>query len=234
MKKQTHLTAIDVWKEYRTGADLSLEVLKGVDLEVHEGEVVVIVGPSGSGKSTLLHILGGLDSPTKGQVTLGDQDIFKLDDDERAVLRNKHVGFVFQFHHLLAEFTALENVAMPLLLRGTGTRAAYARAKEVLTQVGLDGRFEHKPTELSGGEQQRVAVARALANNPLLILADEPSGNLDEENGERLHELLSDLAKNSGVTFVVATHNPDLSRRGDRILKLSEGKLNPIRKTPTH
>jgi len=228
-RKQVLLKAEDIWKEYRNGKSVILEVLKGSDLEVREGEFVVIVGPSGSGKSTMLHILGGLDTPTKGKVQLGEQDIFAFSEEELAEFRNKKLGFVFQFHHLLPEFTALENVCMPSLIRGESMGRAKSRASGLLKNVGLEGRMLHKPNELSGGEQQRVAVARALMNRPELILADEPSGNLDKENGLLLHDLLADLSSKEGHTFVVATHNPDLAKRADRILKMSDGKLIPTR-----
>ena len=228
-RKQTLLYADGIWKEYRNGQSIVLQVLKGVDLEIREGEFVVIVGPSGSGKSTLLHILGGLDKPTEGSVRLDGHDIFQFSEEELAEFRNRKLGFVFQFHHLLPEFTALENVCMPALIRGETMEKAKSRAGTILKTVGLEGRMLHKPNELSGGEQQRVAVARALMNKPELILADEPSGNLDKENGLRLHELLADLSANQGHTFVVATHNPDLAKRADRILKMTEGKLVAVR-----
>lgn len=228
-RKQILLHADDIWKEYRNGKSVVLQVLKGADLEIREGEFVVIVGPSGSGKSTLLHILGGLDTPTEGSVRIDGQDIFKFEEEELAEFRNKKLGFVFQFHHLLPEFTALENVCMPALIHGESMEQSKSRASGILKNVGLEGRMLHKPNELSGGEQQRVAVARALMNRPQLILADEPSGNLDKENGLRLHELLADLSAKEGHTFVVATHNPDLAKRADRILKIVDGKLITVR-----
>ena len=228
-RKQILLTAEGIWKEYRSGKSGSLPVLKGVDIEIKQGEFVVIVGPSGSGKSTLLHILGGLDKPTEGSVMLGDRNIFHFSEDALAEFRNRKLGFVFQFHHLLPEFSALENVCMPALIRGQTMKEASPEASRFLKNVGLEGRMLHKPNELSGGEQQRVAVARALMNHPQLILADEPSGNLDKENGLRLHELLAELSASEGHTFVVATHNPDLARRADRILKMVDGKLVAIR-----
>lgn len=208
------------------GKNLTLPVLKGVDIEIRHGEFVVIVGPSGSGKSTLLHILGGLDRPTDGVVKLDEKNVFAYSDDKLAVFRNRSMGFIFQFHHLLPEFSALENVCMPALIAGKTIKEATPRAQILLEQVGLSDRALHKPNELSGGEQQRVAVARALMNNPKLVLADEPSGNLDEENGLNLHRLLVHLSDEFGITFVVATHNFDLTRRAHRILRLSEGKLN--------
>ena len=217
-------------KEYETGKDLRLRVLKGIDLEVHKGEVLIVVGPSGSGKSTLLHILGALDRPTTGTVLHNNQDLFTLSDEERARYRNRNIGFVFQFHHLLGEFTALENVAMPALLGGASLRSARLKAENLLAAVGLQERTDHRPNELSGGEQQRVAVARALMNDPALVLADEPSGNLDMDNGEKLHALLVELAKTRGQTFVIATHNPDLAKRGSRMVRLVDGKLSTVKR----
>ena len=228
-RRHIFVKAENLWKEFPTGKDETLQVLKGVDIEIKQGEIVVIIGPSGSGKSTLLHILGGLDRPTSGLVSVGGNNIFTFSEEERATFRNTKLGFIFQFHHLLPEFTALENVAMPGLVKGESLKSARPRAELLLTEVGLAERLDHKPSELSGGEQQRVAVARALMNDPLLVLADEPSGNLDEENGLKLHRLLVDLAKKRGLTFLIATHNPDLTRRGDRVMKLGDGKLGPSR-----
>jgi len=228
-RRSTLLTGENIWKEYPMGKNLTLPVLKGVDIEIRHGEFVVIVGPSGSGKSTLLHILGGLDRPTDGIVKLGDKNVFAQTEDKLAVFRNRSLGFIFQFHHLLPEFSALENVCMPALIAGKTIKEATPRAQILLEQVGLADRAGHKPNELSGGEQQRVAVARALMNNPKLVLADEPSGNLDEENGLSLHRLLVHLSEEFGMTFVVATHNFDLTRRAHRVLRLSEGKLNVVR-----
>ena len=218
-----------LWKEYSTGTNLVVEVLKGTDIEIKQGEIVVVIGQSGSGKSTLLHVLGGLDHPTKGLVSVGGQNLFTLGEEQRSTFRNTKLGFIFQFHHLLPEFSALENVAMPALVKGEKMKQIRPRAENLLQEVGLEQRIMHKPGELSGGEQQRVAVARALMNDPVLVLADEPSGNLDEENGEKLHKLLVDLARRKGLTVVFATHNPDLTKRGDRILRLQEGKLVPVR-----
>ena len=232
-RKPVFVRGDSLWKEYATGSDSPLQVLKGVDIEIKQGEIVVVIGPSGSGKSTLLHILGGLDQPTKGLVSVGGQNLFTLPEEERSAFRNTKLGFIFQFHHLLPEFTALENVAMPGLIKGEPMKHIRHRAETLLSEVGLEARVDHKPNELSGGEQQRVAVARALMNDPFLVLADEPSGNLDEENGARLHKLLVDLARKKGLTFVFATHNPDLTKRGDRILRLVDGKLVPVRH-PSH
>jgi lipoprotein-releasing system ATP-binding protein len=219
VERKNLLRAESLHKEYLMGKDLRLHVLKGLDMEVKEGEMTVIVGPSGSGKSTLLHILGGLDRPTSGTVSVDGSELSLL------AFRNRTLGFIFQFHHLLPEFTAMENVAMPALIRGDRLQAAEAKAAELLLEVGLSERTGHKPSELSGGEQQRVAVARALMNDPRLVLADEPSGNLDEENSQKLHQLLSDLAQKRGLTFVIATHNLDLTKRAHRVLQLVDGKL---------
>lgn len=228
-RRSVLLTGEDIWKEYPMGKNQSLEVLKGVDIEIREGEFVVIVGPSGSGKSTLLHILGGLDRPTKGTVKLVEQNIFALGEEQLAAFRNRSMGFIFQFHHLLPEFSTLENICMPALISGKTMKEATSHARTLLEQVGLSDRAHHKPNELSGGEQQRVAVARALMNKPQLVLADEPSGNLDEENGLNLHRLLARLSDELEMTFIVATHNYDLTRRANRVLRLSDGKLSPAR-----
>jgi len=229
IRRSTLLTGENIWKEYPMGKNQALQVLKGVDIEIRHREFVVIVGPSGSGKSTLLHILGGLDRPTDGIVKLGEQNVFAYTEEQLATFRNRSLGFIFQFHHLLPEFSALENVCMPTLIAGKTIKQATPRAQILLEQVGLADRMRHKPNELSGGEQQRVAVARALMNNPKLVLADEPSGNLDEENGLNLHRLLVHLSEEFGMTFVVATHNFDLTRRAHRVLRLSEGKLSIAR-----
>ena len=205
-----------------------IRVLRGVDLVVERGETVSIVGPSGAGKSTLLHVLGGLDLPTSGQVSLGGRDLSEMSDQELARVRNEYVGFVFQFHHLLRDFTALENVMMPQLIAGVDRSRAHARAMDLLCQVGLFERVEHRPAKLSGGEQQRVAVARALANEPPALLADEPSGNLDRETSERLHEVLFDLVRHHDTSLVVVTHNTSLAERTDRVLELRDGVLRRI------
>lgn len=211
-----------------TGGDGSLiEVLSGVDFAVSRGEFVAIVGASGAGKSTLLHLLGALDEPTGGSVTLDGETYTDLPPARLADLRNRKLGFVFQFHHLLREFSALENVMMPLLIGGTGEGAARSKAEELLASVGLAGRMTHRPGALSGGEQQRVAVARALATDPLVVLADEPSGNLDHHNSERLHELFATLARRFETALVVVTHNRLLAGRADRVLAMEGGRLVP-------
>jgi len=200
-------------------------VLDGIDADIRKGELLAIVGASGVGKSTFLHILGGLDRPTAGKVLYGGVDVFALDNDLIARFRNEHVGFVFQFHHLLPEFSALENVMMPALIRGTERANAAESATRILADVGLGGRVQHRPGELSGGEQQRVAVARALMLNPDVVLADEPTGNLDAHTGEAIHELLHRINRERGVTFIIVTHNDKLALRADRVLRMEEGKL---------
>ena len=213
-------------KVFVGGDGRELKVLAGVDLRVESGEVVAIVGSSGAGKSTLLHLLGALDRPTSGDVFLGGRDVSEVDGDELARMRNVSVGFVFQFHHLLREFTALENVMMPCLIAGRQRKASEARARELLALVGLGERMSHRSTQLSGGEQQRVAVARALATEPPLLLADEPSGNLDTQTSEQLHDLLFHLQESQRLGIVLVTHNRELARRADRILELRDGRLH--------
>jgi lipoprotein-releasing system ATP-binding protein len=222
------LEARGIRKVYAGGDGQPLEVLRGVDLEVRRGEFVAIVGASGAGKSTLLHLLGALDTPSGGDVWLGGSRYADLDAAATAELRNRKVGFVFQFHHLLREFSALENVMMPLLIGGMPPRQARSRGEEVLSEVGLAGRMTHRPAELSGGEQQRCAVARALVHDPSVMLADEPSGNLDHANSERLHELFFRLAREYETAVVVVTHNRQLAGRADRILWLEDGRLTTV------
>jgi lipoprotein-releasing system ATP-binding protein len=223
--------ARDLVKSYRGGDDSLISVLDGVNLQVSRGEMVAIIGASGAGKSTLLHMLGALDRPTRGYVVLGGVAVNGLPDAELAELRNKRVGFVFQFHHLLREFSSLENVMMPLRIAGWDLRKARGRAEELLARVGLSGRMHHRPSELSGGEQQRTAVARALAIDPSIVLADEPSGNLDKMNSERLHDLFAELAKDLEIAMVVVTHNLSLASRANRVLLLESGRL---RETDVH
>jgi lipoprotein-releasing system ATP-binding protein len=214
----------DVTKDYELEGK-PLRVLRGVSADVHPGEIVAIVGRSGAGKSTLLHIIGGLDRASSGTVEIAGRRLDGISTAALADFRNRSVGFVFQFHHLLPEFTAVENVAMPLMIRGTPRKAAMAEARRFLEMVDVAERAEHKPAELSGGEQQRVAVARALVPQPRLILADEPSGNLDSETGERLHSLLWDISRREGQSFIVVTHNAALAARADRILHMRDGVL---------
>jgi lipoprotein-releasing system ATP-binding protein len=219
------LASRDLRKIYVGGDGGELVILAGVEIEVRAGEAVAIVGASGAGKSTLLHLLGGLDRPTGGSVLLAGRDLATLGERALAAVRNETIGFVFQFHHLLREFTALENVMMPMLIGGAGRAEATQRAAALLESVGLARRATHKPGQLSGGEQQRVAVARALANRPLVLLADEPSGNLDLHTSEQLHDLFFRIRAEHGVAMVVATHNRELADRADRVLQLHDGQL---------
>jgi len=202
-----------------------LEILKGVDLEIKQGEIVSIVGSSGAGKTTLLTILGTLDKPTQGEVLINNESVFALNDKKLAAFRNQNIGFVFQFHQLLPEFTAIENVCIPALIAKKSKKESETRAIELLELFNLKDRITHKPSELSGGEQQRVAVARALINNPKVIFADEPSGNLDSKNAEELHQLFFKLRDNFNQTFVIVTHNADLAKMADRTLVMKDGKI---------
>lgn len=203
----------------------SLQVLRGVDLHVGKGEIVSIVGKSGAGKSTLLHILGTLGRPDGGSLTIDGKDVFSLSDRQLAAFRNEHIGFVFQFHHLLPEFTAMENVCIPAYIAKTEPEVAKRRAMELLTYLGLADRAEHKPNQMSGGEQQRVAVARALINSPAVVFADEPTGNLDSGSSEELHKLLFQLRDDFGQSFIIVTHNEELARISDRRLEMVDGVL---------
>ena len=213
----------DIRKSYGT-----LEVIRGIDLEVKRGEIMSIVGPSGAGKTTLLQIIGTLERPDSGQVLFNGEDIMKLNDNRRAAFRNANIGFVFQFHQLLPEFTVLENVAMPALIGGASRAEAYSRAKELIDYLGLGQRESHKPMQLSGGERQRAAVARALVNQPSVVLADEPSGSLDSHNREELHRLFFDLRRDMGQTFVIVTHDESLADQCDRIVHMCDGQITHI------
>jgi lipoprotein-releasing system ATP-binding protein len=226
------LEARGLTKTYLGGDGGTIAVLERVDLSVARREMVAIVGASGAGKSTLLHLLGALDRPSAGDVLIGGQALASLTDDEVSALRNRTVGFVFQFHHLLREFTALENVMMPLRIAGVAERIARERAMLLLERVGLAGRVQHRPAQLSGGEQQRTAVARALAVEPQLLLADEPSGNLDHMNSERLHDLFAELTRELEIAMVVVTHNGSLAARADRVLELEDARLTELRRGP--
>jgi len=214
------LTGKNIYKRYGT-----LEVLRGVDLEIKKGEVVAIVGPSGCGKSTLLHILGSLDKADKGEIVINNIGLSQLSGNKLAAFRNKHIGFVFQFHHLLPEFTALENVCIPGWLAGRNKNQVKKEAEKLLKILGLKDRNENKPNQLSGGEQQRVAVARALINNPAIVFADEPTGNLDSANAQELHQLFFDLRKQFDQTFLIVTHNEELSQLSDRVLHMKDGRI---------
>jgi len=208
-------------------ANTRLHVLRDLNLSVEKGEMVAIVGASGAGKSTLLHVLGGLDRPDSGEVSVGDVDVARVNDEQLVAFRNRHVGFVFQFHHLLPEFTAVENAEMPLRIARVKVADARPRAESLLARVGLGERLEHRPGMLSGGEQQRVAVARALVMQPSLLLADEPTGDLDETTADSLHTLLREMHAEFGLTAIIATHNPRLAQQCDRVMRLESGALHP-------
>ena len=218
------IRVVDLYKSYYDGVT-ELPVLKGVDVEVKKAEIVAVVGASGVGKSTMLHLLGGLDRPTAGTIFYEEEDIFALNDPELDRFRNEEIGFIFQFHHLLPEFTALENVAMAGLIARQQASVAHDRAKELLDYVGLEERLEHRPSELSGGERQRVAIARALVNQPKVVLADEPTGNLDQKTSEAVHDLLWTLNDQFNQTFIIVTHNQTLAQRADRLIQLVDGQV---------
>lgn len=218
------IIAKEIEKSYGT-----LKVLRGVNVEIHKGEVVSIVGKSGAGKSTLLHILGGLDLPDKGLVEIESRDICSLSPNELASIRNEKIGFVFQFHHLLPEFTAIENICIPAYIGGSSIEKTTPYALELLSYLGLIERKDHKPSQLSGGEQQRIAVARALINKPAVVFADEPSGNLDSISSKELHQLIFNLRKDFNQTFVIVTHNQELAEMSDRCLTMEDGKIKEIK-----
>jgi lipoprotein-releasing system ATP-binding protein len=205
--------------------ELRVDVLKGIDFSINKNESVAIIGASGSGRSTLLHLLGGLDVADTGEIVINGEDISKLNDEQRGEMRNKHLGFIYQFHHLLPEFSALENVAMPLLIRRSNKKEAFDKANDLLEKVGLAKRVQHRPGELSGGERQRAAIARALVTEPACILADEPTGNLDEKTADQVFELILELNQNLGTSLIMVTHNLELSKRVDRVVELKEGVL---------
>ena len=216
------LTGKNIYKSFGP-----VHVLKGVDIDVQKGEIVSIIGPSGSGKSTLLHILGTLDKADAGDISMNGSSIGSMSGKKLAAFRNKHIGFVFQFHHLLPEFTSLENVCIPGWLAGRKKKEVEERAKDLLNLLGLNDKMENKPNALSGGEQQRVAVARALINNPDIVFADEPTGNLDSANAKELHQLFVDLRKKFNQTFLIVTHNEELAKQSDRVLHMKDGKIVP-------
>lgn len=215
----------NIFKSFQTTKKINLEVLKGISLDIENEKITVIIGASGAGKSTLLHLLGALDRPDSGEIIYEKKNIFQFSDDRLAKFRNKNIGFIFQFHHLLPEFTALENVIVPQLINGTSFSISEKNADELLNSVGLKDRKDHKPAELSGGEQQRVAVARAFANDPQIILADEPTGNLDSANSKGIHQLIVELKEKLNKTFVIVTHNSSLVNLADKVLEIKDGKI---------
>lgn len=223
---KTILKCENIKRSFILDKTVKLNVLKGISLEVYRGEILVIIGASGAGKSTLLHILGTIDRPDEGILIIDQTEISKLKDDEISKFRNLNIGFVFQFHHLLPEFTALENVMIPMMINNINLNEAKTKAEELLVKVGLKERLNHKPSELSGGEQQRVAVARSLANSPKIIFADEPSGNLDSRNSEMLHQLILELNEKEKQTFVIVTHNQNLVNLAHRVFEIKDGILS--------
>lgn len=225
MDRKIIVKAVDLVKDYKITRDKSLRVLNNINLEIYESEIVSIVGASGAGKSTLLHLLGTLDKPTSGEVEFDGQNIFHLNGDKLAKFRNTKIGFIFQFHHLLPEFTAIENVAIASMISGKSYKSVYNSAKILLEDVGLGDRLNHKPSELSGGEAQRVAIARALINSPMIIFADEPTGNLDSRNSDEIIKLIFDLRKKYHETFVIVTHNEQFASMTDRTLKMVDGRI---------
>lgn len=218
------LQSKQLYKSYNDGYS-KVEVLKGIDLNIAKGDSVAIIGPSGSGKSTLLHLLGGLDKPTSGSISIDEVEWQKISEKQRCRLRNQKLGFVYQFHHLLPEFTALENVAMPLLISGMAVKHAEQQARDMLDHVGLQPREEHKPAQLSGGERQRVAIARALVHQPHCVLADEPTGNLDQATATKVFDLMLDLNKQLKTALIIVTHDQEIAKRMDRVMVLHEGRL---------
>ncbi|MBN3038602.1 MAG: ABC transporter ATP-binding protein [Candidatus Omnitrophica bacterium] len=218
------LKAENLYKFYKDGK-ISLEVLKGISLEIRKGEILCVIGPSGAGKSTLLHLLGGLDEPSKGKVIFEGRDLYRIPERQRAQIRNKKIGFVFQFYHLLSEFSALENVMLPALINRMGLKQAREKAVELLTAVGLEARISHKPGQLSGGEQQRVAIARTLINDPDLIFCDEPTGNLDSQRGEQIAGLLYELNQHKRKTLIIVSHEKSIAKMADRIINIRDGKI---------
>jgi lipoprotein-releasing system ATP-binding protein len=225
MEKKVILAGKGIKKSFRHTEEITLEVLKGIDLTIYDGEIDFIVGASGAGKSTLLHILGGLDKPTDGNIFYGERNISEMNDENLAKFRNTEVGFIFQFHHLLPEFTALENVCLPAMIQRRNLKEISRKATLLLNDVGLKERLNHRPNELSGGEQQRVAVARALINSPKIIIADEPTGNLDTENSQLLQNLIFELRIKYNQTFVIVTHNQEMMEKGDNVYKIIDGKI---------
>jgi lipoprotein-releasing system ATP-binding protein len=218
------LKAVEVYKAFQNGPETT-EVLRGINLEVQQGEVVIIIGPSGVGKSTLLHLIGSLDKPSSGEIHINGHNVFEMQDQKLASFRNKNIGFVFQFHHLLPEFTALENVMLPGMMYEKDLASIEKNARQLLSEVALNDRLHHKPNQLSGGERQRVAVARALINRPKLVLADEPTGNLDRKNSESLYRLILDLNKKFSQTFIIVTHNELMAEKASKVIELEYGQV---------